>query len=403
MRIRGADSARTDYAQSCVFSNYKFRTNYNIGAALLGTLQHRYGLTVIDPNEERLHKLSCKSDAYQGDTFDRDCINSNCFTQHHIVPYEFYFMPNFEILYDEPHEANWFSNLHPDFKNATVSSITSASKRPQLQSVLAYDRPDIILLDNGWPILVVEETVEVPSGHNVGQRFSRIAAAAEAKIPCVYFGPYVAKKHGGETAGPRYMNLRLFHAIDKLIQITGTAVTTINWPVDANCEIMKGGAKDADMKEYISLFLHLHYTNPSNINQSIINSSLQARLNSERNHFITTKITNPTQYLQPPNSVSLLSLVELVRQFPHFPANIINASNGIVLYNVGMKEIRSDPYTGMALLYKYLYKVLPGKKLVLWFPEISYNSWNTTPSSRKDKKLFTIASDAIIFKDYITA
>jgi len=141
-------------------------------------------------------------------------------------------MPNFIILYDEPHEAEWFRSLHDDLKDANEESITRNQQWPKVQSVLAYDRPDIILLDNGTPILIIEETVEVPSGHNVGQRFARIAAAAENHVPCLYFGPYVAKKHGGETAGPRYINVRLFHALDAMVRTTGTAVTTINWPVD---------------------------------------------------------------------------------------------------------------------------------------------------------------------------
>ena len=57
-------------------------------------------------------------------------------------------------------------------------SLTRAN-RLGMQDVLSYDRPDIILVDGDTPILVVEETVEVPSGHNVGQRFARIAAAAQ--------------------------------------------------------------------------------------------------------------------------------------------------------------------------------------------------------------------------------
>ena len=84
-------------------------------------------------------------------------------------------MPPFTILYDEPQEADWFRNLHPDLVDADESTITNAVVNPD---VLAYDRPDIVLLDDQQPILVVEETVEVPSGHNVGQRFARLAAAA---------------------------------------------------------------------------------------------------------------------------------------------------------------------------------------------------------------------------------
>ena len=141
-------------------------------------------------------------------------------------------MSNFTILYDEPQEAEWFRTLDPRLANATEVAITDAQLWPSVQRVLLYDRPDIVLLDGETPILVVEQTVEVPSGHNVGQRFARIAAAAEAGVPVLYFGPYAARKHGGITAGPRYVNVRLFQALDALVRTRDTAVTAINWPVD---------------------------------------------------------------------------------------------------------------------------------------------------------------------------
>lgn len=310
-------------------------------------------------------------------------------------------MANFEILYDEPHEATWFRSLHADLTNVLATSITEASQRPELQAVLAYDRPDIILLDNGIPVLVVEETLEVPSGHNVGQRFARIAAAAEAGVPSVYFVPYMARKHGGVTAGPRYMNLRLFDAIDNVISATGSAVTTINWPVDANCEVLKGPPKDADMKQYIALFLHLHYTSPSTVNAQLINSHLQARLINDRNIFIAQNIKKAAQYDSPPDSVSIVSPNQLVQQFPQLNGVGLNCGNDIVLYNVGMTNIRSDPYTGMAILYRYLY-IQNGRKLVLWFPSITSQTWNATSRARKDIRLFIIACDAIIFSDRLT-
>jgi hypothetical protein len=111
-------------------------------------------------------------------------------------------MPEYTILYDDPQEAAWFRGLHAALRAAHEEAITAAWKRPSLQGVFAYDRPDVVLLADDRPILVVEETVEVPSGHNVGQRFARLAAAAEAGVPCLYFGPYAARKHGGITAGP---------------------------------------------------------------------------------------------------------------------------------------------------------------------------------------------------------
>jgi hypothetical protein len=56
----------------------------------------------------------------------------------------------------------------------------------------------------------------------------------------------------------------------------------------------------------------------------------------------------------------------------------------------------------MAMLYKYLYIVgQPSRSLVLWFPNITADTWRAAASrgSRKDIKLFRITADAILFSD----
>lgn len=311
-------------------------------------------------------------------------------------------MSNFTILYDEPHEAEWFRRLHPDFTDADEESITSAAKRIEVQQVLAYDRPDIILLDAGKPVLVVEETVEVPSGHNVGQRFARLAAAAEAGVPVLYFGPYVAKKHGGETSGPRFMNVRLFQALDAMVRVTGTAVTTINWPVDERCEVRRDHLKDVDVRHYIELFLQSHYSAPRIVSRSILASPLQSRLRMERDTFVRDKIKRSSDYDLPPNSVEILGKRELLKKLNLSTDPFSSLTTEIIFYQVGMNNIRSDPYTGMGILYRYLYvHEFSNRKLVFWFPNISIAEWKTAASrpSRKDIKLFKIAADGIQFSD----
>src|SRR4030042_4743958 len=104
-----------------------------------------------------------------------------------------------EIYYDNLQEGQRFRQLNPEFSSAELIAINDIVPGTPVAKALEYDRPDIILADAGQPILVIERTVEVPTGHNVGQRFARLAAAAEAKIPLVYFGPYMARKHGGVT------------------------------------------------------------------------------------------------------------------------------------------------------------------------------------------------------------
>ncbi len=313
---------------------------------------------------------------------------------------------SYTILFDEPQEAAWFKKLHPDLKDAREIAISDASGFKAVEGVLGYDRPDIVLLRNGLPILVVEETVEVPSGHNVGQRFARLAAAAEHHVPCLYFGPYKARKHGGITEGPRYMNLRLFAALDAMTRVTGTAVTTINWPVDADCEVRRDGAKDADVKEYVKTLLTVpEIADHARLNREMLGSNIHTRMLRERADFAAS-IRRPHQYDLPPSSVEHLSRQTFSAAYKVDPAAAGIMSSEIVLYNVGMRAIRSDPYTGMAMLYHYLYIAEHhDRALVLWFPNISHAMWQAAARNprRKDVRLYKHAAEGILFADGLVA
>src|SRR2546423_1692293 len=102
-----------------------------------------------------------------------------------------------QIYYDSIQEGDWFRGLHPTLKSAALLPFPNVRLQPvALKQVLSLDRPDIVLVDQEKPILVLERTREVPSGHNVGQRFARLVAAAQMRVPSVYLGPYAAYKHG---------------------------------------------------------------------------------------------------------------------------------------------------------------------------------------------------------------
>lgn len=261
----------------------------------------------------------------------------------------------YEIFCDSLQEGLWFKKLHNCFSDANFVVIPN-SKREQVKlgidRALIYDRPDIILKHNGQIILVLERTVEVPSGHNVGQRFGRLVAAAKQRIPVVYFGPYAAYKHGGNTAGPRYMNLRLFYSLQNLSDIFNTAITTINWPVDRNYEVLKTPQKDIRMRQYMDLFLD-YYTQygMNGLTEYIKNSQFQKDQIIEQKVFAENEIRNPEQYDYPPESVEILTIPQFERTYCPLPDCFKNAIDHVVVYNVGMNYIRSDPYAGMAALY----------------------------------------------------
>lgn len=311
-----------------------------------------------------------------------------------------------EIYYDDIQEGLWFQSLHERLNSSQIHSITEVlGTNPSLDSVLVYDRPDIVLADSGRPILVLERTVEVPSGHNVGQRFARLAAAAQCRVPIVYFGPYAAYKHGGATQGPRYMNLRLFYALDLMVEVEGAAVTTVNWPVDRNYEIIQTPEKDTRVIAYLNVFFQLYdRLGLPDINPGIMASSFQEQQLVERRRFIRTKVRNPEQYDNPPSSVCVGASERLPVDDDAIPISELQ-HNETVLYKIGMTYIRSDPYTGMAMLYEYLYAGGPtarNRNFILNMPKISQSMWRsaaTSPQERKDIRLFKLCADGILFQD----
>jgi hypothetical protein len=308
------------------------------------------------------------------------------------------------IYYDSLQEGMWFRDLHNSLTNVPLEPFPSINAPPLIAAALIYDRPDVILAnDQLEPILILERTVEVPSGHNVGQRFARLVGAAKLRVPAVYFGPFKAMKHGGITRGPRYMNMRLFHAVDEMVRIEDTAITIINWPVDSRCEILQTPQRDIHIREYLDLFFRHYSVQGSN---GIVNYLMQSNFEVERRHerqlFARNEIRNPNQYDIPPPSVEIVPTTILRARY-----NIDHSSLKFpetVLYNVGMTYVRSDPYTGSAMLYSYLYcGGIPTstRNLILQFPIISIAMWRAVGNTgkRKDERLFRMVADGIQFSD----
>lgn len=312
----------------------------------------------------------------------------------------------YRIYYDSYQEGKWFEALHPDLIGSDLQPFPR-SPTGKLAGVLSLDRPDIVLTDlHDEPILVVERTVEVPSGHNVGQRFARLVASALETVPCVYFGPYAAMKHGGETSGPRYMNLRLFKALREVELVEKSPVTTIRWHADRNFELIKTPDKDDRMREYLQLFFRELRKAPSiaDLAHIILNSDFEKEQEFERDEFVRREVRRSAGYDLPPNSLQLGIGGKLSDDLISTPFE----TQSIALYDVGMRKIRSDPYTGTAILYAYLYcggLRKRSKPLVLRFPHITHQMWQTTSAGRgggtKTIRLFRMASDAIIFSDAV--
>jgi len=157
-----------------------------------------------------------------------------------------------KIYCDALQEGEWFKNLSPSFKNSELLEINNRGRNPPIiEKLIEYDRPDIILVIDGEVKLALEKTEEVPTGHNVGQRFARIVKSAELRIPFIYFCPFVAMKHG-KYANKCFINARLFTAIENMSKIHNVTILVMNWITDDNYELIRGGREDTELKLLMS-------------------------------------------------------------------------------------------------------------------------------------------------------
>ncbi len=306
---------------------------------------------------------------------------------------------SYTIYYDAYQEAEWFRGLSPHLSGAKLKPINE-SIEPSLVSLLRYDKPDIILYEDQTPRLSLEKTSEVPTGHNVGQRFGRIVCAAEEGVLGIYFGPFLAKKHG-KYASKCWINVRQLEAMLKLHGFHNVPSLAVNWQCDADAELIHNGSESAKLAELINELIK------SGWNYDI--PEVQ-QIEKDMCEEITEGIKRHAGYGSPPNSAKIIK-TEIYLLDPRlkdykFPEFFTNRSESLH-YVVGMKAgLRSDPFTGTQLLYDYLYcrtgptKTERSRNLVMEIPDLSLSDWNAvTNTERKDKRLLVMFPDILILKD----
>lgn len=324
------------------------------------------------------------------------------------------FKPRFIIHYDALQEGKWFESLDVRLQNTKLVKMLEKGKNaPAIDALLEYDRPDIVLTYGGIPCLALERTEEVPTGHNVGQRFARIVRAAELRVPFVYFFPFVAQKHGNETqqreaenkTNQRYVNARLFKALERLEQIHHTLILPVNWPVDNRYELLRTKDKDNEIREIVSLLIDAALVNlPLNKVQekpTILANKEKAKREKE------TRLASQPRYKEPPPTVRIVETNELIDHcsLREPMKKKLSLRKKSLVYEIGMKYVRSDPYTGMLLFYDYLIaRTGPSlsqrsMNLVAMMPNISIDEWRAAASEkskRKDIFLYTRFADVIV-------
>ncbi len=137
----------------------------------------------------------------------------------------------------------------------------------------------------------------------------------------------------------------------------------------------------------------------------MLESQIHLRMLQERGEFAST-LKRAREYDLPPRSVEMMTQKTFCATHKISAAEAGIRPAELILYNVGMRKIRSDPYTGMAILYHYLYIAEHrDRALILWFPNITRKMWISAAKNplRKDIRLYKHAAEGILFKDGLVA
>ncbi|MBS1796785.1 MAG: hypothetical protein JSS81_23345 [Acidobacteria bacterium] len=311
------------------------------------------------------------------------------------------------IFGDNRIEASWFRSLSKSLKDANFEKIRGRGQNPRLvDNLIQYDRPDIILTRDDIPVLVVEKTREVPTGHNVGQRAARLVRAVELGVPTICFFPFDSRKHG-EYTGICNLNIRLLKAFEKMYEIHGTPIIAVNWLTDEHGELIGDGSENESISKIVNGYIDSGF-NP-NCRELIQNIEINKLEYDQR-------LDRRKSYSKPPNSVVILQTDQLIatleNRVSRLVAQNLNLLKESVVYTMDMKPAkcrREDPYTGTQFIYDYIW-CRNGRKveqkhrnLILHFPSITKQKWyesNPNDVTRKSCNWYLTAT-ALIFSDAV--
>jgi hypothetical protein len=90
-----------------------------------------------------------------------------------------------------------------------------------IKQILYLDAPDLIVEIDSEPIFSIEVSTEAGTGHNVFQRFARLAASVENNVPTFYIYPeaVIINRSSGTNTKWDSINPLVFRALDNVMNI----------------------------------------------------------------------------------------------------------------------------------------------------------------------------------------
>ncbi|PIY12341.1 MAG: hypothetical protein COZ18_02260 [Flexibacter sp. CG_4_10_14_3_um_filter_32_15] len=251
-----------------------------------------------------------------------------------------------------------------------------------IKKILYLDAPDLIIEIDHEPIFSVEVSTEAGTGHNVFQRFARLAASVENNVPSFYIYPEAVIITRQNTA-PRWdkINPLVFKALDDVMSIYKIPSLFYYFPTDyphdavTSPNLLKKGVKYDQNRNYAGSPLatdsemQLMFSAMNEIigvveNQGVIRGRenlLNKRLIIDRRTFMNQEFivkggTMNTSPLSATLKIPTQYLLNYLRKHEntHYQiGELLKSRNETIIYKVDAK-FRGDPYPGALAAIDYL-------------------------------------------------
>ena len=274
-----------------------------------------------------------------------------------------------------------------------------------IKKILYLDAPDLIVEKDLEPIFSIEISTEAGTGHNVFQRFPRLAASVENNVPAFYIYPDAVIIHREATAttpaSTRWdkINPLIFKALDKAMDIYQIPALLYYFPTDLddyttnpiaspniNTKGLKfdsnivrySGCPDSNSTEMINMFNSMNsifsevnsYGVIDGRNRTIRCQDIVDRIDlmgTIYHNRVATRVWSPlTSIIQVPTS-KVINYLSNFHDTTYHVGDLLNSRNETIIYCVDAK-FRGDPYPGALAAIDYL-KSRQGKS----FEERYYN------------------------------
>lgn len=287
-----------------------------------------------------------------------------------------------------------------------------------IKKILYLDAPDLIVEIDHEPIFSIEVSTEAGTGHNVFQRFARLAASVENNVPSFYIYPeavIIHRKKSGTTKWDE-INALIFKALDHVMSIYKIPSLFYYFPSDFKTHKTtplksknlrdKGLIFDKRRKysgspinsdsEMQDMFKAINEIVSINEKHGVVNGRdklLSNRVIIDRTDLMKKEFADKKGHfnLSPLSATEIIPTISLIDYLSNYEkggykiGELLNSRKETILYQVDSKTFRSDPYSGCIAAIDYL-KCREGKT----FEERKYNLvtvWGNFTFDKKTKKI----------------